>query len=61
MANILKYLVAEIVIPLLKDAVFMLINFYKVRQLRKEKEEAAAKAVENYAKNPNADTFNNLP
>jgi hypothetical protein len=61
MASILKYLIAEIVIPLLKDAVFMLVNSYKIRQLRKEKEAATIKAVKEYEEKPSSNTFNNLP
>lgn len=60
-ANILKYVITTIVIPLLKDLAFMLYNMFKVRQIRKDREEKAKKAVSEYEKNPSDENYGNLP
>lgn len=60
-AQLGKFLIVELVIPLIKDGVFMLMNFFKVRQLRKDQEAKANAAVKEYAKTPTADNFNKLP
>jgi hypothetical protein len=59
--QVLTYIVANIVLPLLKDLAFMLVNMFKVRQLRKEKEQQIQNAVKDYEKNPSPDSFNRLP
>ncbi len=60
-ANLLKILIADVLIPLIKDGIFMLVNFFKVRQLRKEAEEKARIKAQAYENNPTADNFNQLP
>lgn len=60
-ANLVKLLVIDVLVPIIKDLIFMAINFFKVRQLRKDQEEKAKKAMEDYAKNPTDDTFSKLP
>lgn len=61
LANILKFAVAEIVLPLLKDLAFMLYNMFKVRQIRKEREAQAQKKVDEYNKNPSDENYGKLP
>jgi hypothetical protein len=60
-ANIFKYIVANILLPLLKDFAFMLYNMFKVRQIRKEREEKLKKKLEAYEKNPSDENYGNLP
>jgi len=60
-AGILKFLAAEIVVPLLKDLAFMLYNMFKVRQIRKAREAEAQAKVEEYKKDPSDENFGQLP
>jgi uncharacterized membrane-anchored protein YitT (DUF2179 family) len=60
-ANLLKTLLVNVVVPLIKDLIFMAINFFKVRQIRKEREEKDKVKVEEYEKAPSDDSFSNLP
>lgn len=67
-ATILQTVITSIVLPLLKDVAFMLLNMFKVRQLRKQQEadaiERAKKAAQgnvNYETTPSDDTFGQSP
>jgi len=64
-AKFIELLVINLVIPLLKDLAFMLYNIFKVRQIRKEREESAKIKAEAYAKAKSSeeikDTFDNMP
>lgn len=60
-ANIARFLVVNVLLPLIKDGIFMLVNFFKVRQLREEKEKKDAEAIKNFKDNPSSDTFSKLP
>jgi hypothetical protein len=60
-AKLLQTVLTSVVIPLLKDLAFMLWNMFKVRQIRKEREEKAKKAVSDYEKNPSDENYGNLP
>ncbi len=57
-ANFLKLLVVDVLIPVVKDLIFMAINFFKVRQLRKEKESENVKKVAEYEKTKDAQSTN---
>jgi uncharacterized membrane-anchored protein YitT (DUF2179 family) len=63
--KILQSVITSIVLPLLKDLVFMVLNMLKVRQIRKEKEEHNRQAAEKFeqAKTEQEikDTFEDLP
>ena len=60
-AKLLQTVITSIVIPLLKDFAFMLYNMFKVRQLRKEREEKLEQDVKKYEKDPSDENFGNLP
>jgi hypothetical protein len=45
-AKILQTLITSVLIPLLKDLAFMLINMFKVRQIRKDVSDLAKKKAE---------------
>ena len=60
-AKIGQVVIAQIVIPLLKDLAFMLFNMFKVRQIRKQREADAQRRVEEYEKDPSDENFGNLP
>jgi hypothetical protein len=64
-AKLVEILVTNLLLPLLKDLAFMLYNMFKVRQIRKEREEAARLKAEAYAKAKTEEeiknTFDNLP
>lgn len=61
LAKLGQILITDLLLPLLKDGIFMLVNFFKVRQLRKEQEAKAIKAGKDYEENPSDDTFGRLP
>lgn len=54
-------ILTSIVLPLLKDLAFMIVNMLKIRQLRKEREEEARKKLEAYQNNPSDENFGQLP
>jgi len=64
-AKLIEILVTNLLLPLLKDLAFMLYNMFKVRQIRKEREEAAKIKAEAYAGSKTEeeikDTFDNMP
>ena len=65
MAKFLELIVTTIVIPLLKDLVFALINSYKIRQIRKKLEEESKLKRLSYKVSKTEEeikkTFENLP
>jgi len=65
MAKFLELIVTTIVIPLLKDLVFALINSYKIRQIRKKLEEESKLKGLSYKVSKTEEeikkTFENLP
>jgi len=64
-AKLVEILVTNLLLPLLKDLAFMLYNMFKVRQIRKEREEAARIKAEAYSGSKTdeeiKDTFDNMP
>lgn len=63
--KILEVVISQVVLPLIKDLVFMIVNFLKVRKMRKESEESAKKKADEFKKAQTEqdikDTFENLP
>jgi hypothetical protein len=64
-AKLLQSLIISIVIPLLKDLAFAIVNAYKIRQIRKKIEAENDLRAEQYKKSEKApevqSTFENLP
>jgi hypothetical protein len=64
-AKLLEILVTNLLLPILKDLAFMLFNFFKVREIRKQREEAAKISADIFKKALSTqevkDSFGNLP
>jgi hypothetical protein len=64
-AKLIEILVSNLLLPIFKDLAFMLYNLFKVRQIRKEREEAAKIKAEAYSGSKTdeeiKDIFDNLP
>lgn len=64
-AKLLQSLITSIVIPLLKDLAFAIVNAYKIRQIRKKIEEENKSKADQYKKSETLPevkkTFENLP
>jgi cell division protein FtsB len=63
--KILELVLTKIILPILKDLIFMIANFYRVREIRKKIEEENKKKVDDF-KNAQTDqeiedSFRNLP
>lgn len=60
-AKLLQTILTSVVVPLLKDLAFMVVHFFKVRAIRKEREAEAKRKLEAYQANPSDENFGQLP